>query len=274
MRRVKFCCTAAVCRDCTLLYPQLVPHEPARLGARTAFNIEIRVRAVFVASVSHRRSTKTQSATGGRSVRLRALVIVVTLLAELSRAGSVWAQGPRGFSDGVDFEPPLIEHEEIREADAAFRQRFVAQVVDDRELASVTLNWRFRGESEYTRTAMSRVSSSSTWTGQVPTSPSESRSIEYFIEARDVGGNRTVRGFVFNPLVRRIINVEPTNVPVVAEKEPAAPASKTIYYVLGALALGIIAGAASSRSSGGTDNGECGAEGCSVVIRFEPPVTQ
>jgi len=119
----------------------------------------------------------------------------------------------------------------------------VAQVVDDRELASVTLNWRFRGESEYTRTAMSRVSSSSTWTGQVPTSPSESRSIEYFIEARDVG-------------------------------EPAAPASKTIYYVLGALALGIIAGAASSRSSGGTDNGECGAEGCSVVIRFEPPVTQ
>jgi len=190
VRRVKFCCTAAVCRDCTLLYPQLVPHEPARLG------------------------------------------------------------------------------------DAAFRQRFVAQVVDDRELASVTLNWRFRGESEYTRTAMSRVSSSSTWTGQVPTSPSESRSIEYFIEARDVGGNRTVRGFVFSPLVRRIINVEPTNVPVVTENEPAAPASKTIYYVLGALALGIIAGAASSRSSGGTDNGECGAEGCSVVIRFEPPVTQ
>ncbi len=230
--------------------------------------------SVLPASVPSRKSTRASASGALSSPRLRACITVLILLGELVRVSSVWAQGPRGYIDGVDYEPPLIEHEQIRESDAALRQRFVAQVVDDRELASVTLNWRFRGEISYTRTAMSRVSSSSTWSGEVPTSPTESRAIEYYIEARDVGGNRTVRGFVFNPLVRRIVNADAEIQPVAVQDERVAPRSRTLYYVLGALALGVIAGVASSRSSGGSDDGECGADGCEVVIRLEPPVTQ
>lgn len=229
------------------------------------------------ASSANRHLTAATFKTAGRRRRLRTCVTALILLAELCRGASVWAQAPPGVVGDLDLEPPLIEHEQVLQADAGFRQRFIAQVVDDRELASVSLSWRFSGESRYARVAMNRLSSSSTWIGEVPTDPAESRSIEYFIEARDTGGNRTVQGFVFSPLVRRIIDPAPPPVDPAdnaAEADPITPRSRTLYYVLGALAIGMIAGVASTRSSGGVDNRECGADGCDVVIRFEPPVAQ
>lgn len=231
--------------------------------------------SVYLTASQRVRPRRATPGVCSRGIKL--LVTTLFLLAELCRGTAALAQGPSGFAGGLDLEPPLIEHEIVSEADASFRQRFFAQVVDDRELASVTLHWRYAGEGNYARVAMNRVSTSSTWVGEVSTSPADARAIEYFLEARDVGGNRTVRGFVFSPLVRRIVNPDRPAAPAAERtadaQAPEASRSRTIYWVLGALAVGVLAGLASGGSSGGNDNGECGNDGCEVVILFEPPVS-
>ena len=200
---------------------------------------------------------------------------------------------------GVDLEPPLIEHEALPEVEAAERQSFAAQVVDDRELASVRLYWRYAGETRFEAEAMRRVSSSSTWVADVPTPPDETRAIEYWIEARDAGGNRTVRGFAFSPLVRRTARPAGSvaggdgggasgparqresrrGVPTGGVAEPGTEASggrTTLWVVLGAVGLALVVGlAASGGGGGGTPDpvGGCDADGCDVTITFDPPVT-
>ena len=205
--------------------------------------------------------------------------------------------GATAQDDDVDLEPPLIEHEVLPEADAASRQSFVAQVVDDRELASVRLYWRHAGETRFEPLPMGRVSSSSTWIAEVATEPDETRSIEYWIEARDRGGNRTVRGFAFSPLVRRVLappgavasgdgtgssgparpRESRRGVPGGAPgAEPGqAPARRTaLWVVLGALGAALVVGLAASGGGGGGggSGGGCGDDGCEVTITFDPPV--
>ena len=202
----------------------------------------------------------------------------------------------------VDLEPPLIEHEVLAESAAASRQSFVAQVVDDRELASVKLFWRYAGETRFGPVPMTQVSSSSTWIAQVPTAPDELRAIEYWIEARDAGGNRTVRGFAFSPLVRTVVprtggtvaggpgtaagpgrpRESRRGVPVsgTGNGSPAeSPDRRTgLWVVLGALGLALVVGLASSSGGGGgggggpDPDGGCGADGCTLTITFDPPL--
>jgi len=107
-------------------------------------------------------------------------------------------------SDLTDVEPPLIEHTVMDAVEAAERQSFIATVVDDAELDSVSLYYRFQDDPTYNSLEMSRVSYSSTYIAHVPTDTNSARNIEYYIQARDKAGNRTVRGFAFNPLVREI----------------------------------------------------------------------
>ena len=231
---------------------------------------------------------------GRRAVRAAALAAACGALA-CARAAAQ--------DGGVDLEPPLIEHEALPEAEAAERQSFAAQVVDDRELASVRLYWRYAGETGFESEAMRRVSSSSTWVADVPTPPEETRAIEYWIEARDAGGNRTVRGFAFSPLVRRIARPAGSvaggdggtsgparpresrrGVPTGGAPEPATEARggrTALWVVLGAVGLALVVGLAASGGGGGGGGGGgspdpvggCDADGCDVTITFDPPVT-
>ena len=225
--------------------------------------------------------------------------------AALAACGALACARAAAQDGGVDLEPPLIEHEALPEAGAAARQSFAAQVVDDRELAAVRLYWRYAGETGFESLAMRRVSSSSTWVADVPTSPDETRAIEYWIEARDAGGNRTVRGFAFSPLVRRIARPAgglatgdagaasgPASGParpresrrgVPAGTGSAEPGTGTsggrtaLWVVLGALGLALVVGLAASGGGGGGGSsdpvGGCDADGCDVTITFDPPVT-
>ncbi len=216
-------------------------------------------------------------------------------LAALCGACVFLAHSPvRAQIDELDLEPPLIEHEVLAEAEAAPRQSFVAQVVDDRELASVRLYWRLSGQGAFDRLPMTRVSGSSTWLARVPTDPEEARDIEYWIEARDAGGNRTVRGFAFNPLVRRIVSAplaaRAPGRPRDARRDsgngtpsgtPAEPESdrRALWVVLGAVGVAVLVGLAASGGDGGgggeenpPTTGGCGPEGCRVVLTFDPPV--
>ena len=231
----------------------------------------------------------------GARARGRASVAAVATAAALALCLALSGPGLAQERTPIDLEPPLIEHEVLAEADAAERQSFVAQVVDDRELASVRLFWRLAGDEVFEPVPMARVSSSSTWIAQVPTEPGDDRRIEYWIEARDAGGNRTVRGFAFSPLVRRIVPAGrapaagPGRPREARSGEPARTGSpesgsdgrRTLWAVLGTLGVVLLVGLASSGGDGGGGGGggepeppgDCGDDGCEVTITFGPPVT-
>jgi len=198
-------------------------------------------------------------------------------------ASSVQAQGS---AEEFDMEPPLIEHEVVTESDAAQSQPFMATVVDDQKLKTVTLFHRRAGETSYTPELMNRLSTSSTWMARIETDASDGRDIEYYIEARDESGNRTLRGFTFSPLVRQILSTS-----VLADNEQsgtapkassgaeavAVPASrsrkKTLYYVLGAVGVAVVAGLALGQQDdgGGDASSSCSVEGCELVFTVEQP---
>jgi len=181
-------------------------------------------------------------------------------------------------SGPIDVEPPLIEHEIVSTVTADARQSFFATVVDDDELDSVSLYYRFQNDPTYSSVPMNRVSFSSTYIAHVPTSRASDRNIEYYIQARDKAGNRTVRGYAFNPLVREIN---------LAGEEPAASTTSTgttaasggsrvrtiLYVVLGILTLGVIAGSASrsNSSSPAPGGGNCSDGLCTITITVEQP---
>ncbi|MFK8075186.1 MAG: hypothetical protein AB8B84_01275 [Granulosicoccus sp.] len=184
----------------------------------------------------------------------------------------------------VDVDPPLIEHDVTAQAEAGIRQTFVATVVDDGELDNVTFYYRFAGETNFSRFLMTPLSSSSTYIAQVPTDPKLYSAIEYYIQARDVSGNRTVRGYTFSPLVREILQpqsaVSPTakaaeQAPAIVE-ESSSGIPKFVYILGGVLLLGLIAGGASGGSSGGgadiVDGEACGADGCRLTITVNRPL--
>ena len=189
-----------------------------------------------------------------------------------------WGVTPAFAQSGslIDVDPPLIEHEIVDTVESNIRQTFVATVVDDDELDSVRLFYRFEGEPTYSTKLMSRVSFSSSYIAQINTDPSVETSIEYYIQAKDNSGNRTVRGYAFNPLVRSIVLSEDTlaanagesEIQKVTAEESSKP-GKALYIVLGVLAVGLLAGLA-----GGGDGGSSGCEdrGCQIDINIDVPV--
>lgn len=201
-------------------------------------------------------------------------------LAQFERGG--YQRPSLGGSEAgpVDLEPPLIEHDVIGEAEADIRQTFVATVVDDQELDSVLFYYRFAGETSYSRYVMMPLSFSSTYIAQIPTDPDNVDAIEYYIQARDASGNRTVRGYTFSPLVRNLIPPA-VEVPIAATEQAATEAAveesgsrfpKVVYIVGGVLLLGLIAGAAGS-SGGGSDSGgsDCDTAGCRLSLTVDQP---
>jgi len=171
-------------------------------------------------------------------------------------------------SGSIDVEPPLIEHEVVSALEADIRQTFFATVVDDNELDSVSLYYRFQKDPTYSTVLMKRVSFSSTYIVHVPTDPDSDRDIEYYIQARDKAGNRTVRGFAFNPLLREInfSTAPPAAAPAPVKADTTAPAigkkRTVLYVVLGALAVGLIAGLANSSGGSGGSGGSTPSEPC------------
>lgn len=166
-------------------------------------------------------------------------------------------------SSGTDFESPIIEHEESLGGLIGGLETFNATVVDNDELESVKLFYRFSGQSVFNEVEMIPVAASSNYSTQVDTSAVESdgpEAIEYYIRAEDVSGNLVLKGFAFEPLERtfEMPVVEPVAPVATAEEIKPKRGINWLYVGLGVLAVGALAGAA---ASGGGDDGNGGGGG-------------
>jgi len=162
-----------------------------------------------------------------------------------------------------DIRSPVIELEVIAESTADNAQLFTAKVIEDKLLKDVFLYHRRAGQQPFTPTAMEQAGNSTSYSVSLPTDPTDLRAIEYYIQARDEGGNRTVEGFAFDPYTRFLTAskqvADTTATPtVVTTSEPAASeaAGKIRWWhiVAGVLVVGAVASLSSGGDSGGENN--------------------
>lgn len=186
-----------------------------------------------------------------------------------------------------DFEAPLIEHELLKSGELGEAQIFSANVVDNIELKSVSIFYRFTGVEQFEQIPMEPVSTSSFFSATIPTEqlPIEETSIEYYLQAEDVAGNIVLKGYIFDPLIRTLritasgadtqatsTTIEESGTAVTDQPVPKKK-SRTLYYVLGALGLVALAGLAASSSGGSDDpvDESCVNSVCMVNLQVEQP---
>lgn len=172
-----------------------------------------------------------------------------------------------------DVTAPVITVNEVKDGIAGETQVFTAEVSDDQGLKDVKLYIRYAGQQPYTSMTMERLGDTDFYSVNVGTDASETRTMEYYVQARDEGGNRVIKGFAFEPLLRALIppgdsaEVAPAEsavqsaadveVPVVetaavTEEKPSAGKLKWWHIALGVLAIGALASAAGGGSDGGS----------------------
>lgn len=181
--------------------------------------------------------------------------------------------------DGPDFEAPFIDHEVSAGGLIGGVEVFRASVVDNDELASVQLFFRYESETEYTRVNMRRVSGSSEYTARVVTSSADDNTtgIEYYIRAEDVAGNLVLKGFAFQPLLRSFSAAPVSELPAQASgsatvETPEVTGGKInwLYVALGVLVVGGIAASAGGGGGGTPSPADC-TGGCTVTVTAQPP---
>ena len=126
-----------------------------------------------------------------------------------------------------DVESPIIELEAVLEATAGETQIFTALVADDKQLKDVTLYHRRAGRQAFDRAAMLPLGTTGYYSADLPTDPTDLRPIEYYVQARDQGGNRSISGFAFDPYQRIISAGETAVEPVAEQPTPAKPIAPT-----------------------------------------------
>lgn len=164
-----------------------------------------------------------------------------------------------------DTEPPIIEIEALAESVADNTQVFAAQIAEDRVLLDAILYFRRQGQTAFTGAVMNPIGDTGYYSVSIETDPSDLRTIEYYLQARDESGNRTVSGFAFDPFQRQLLPATSRIVQSSIPNETAStsigtsPESVTPFYkrswvqiALGVIAVGVLASAAGG--SGGSSD--------------------
>ncbi len=167
-------------------------------------------------------------------------------------------------AQSIDLTGPVIELEELADGEADFTQVFTVQIVDDVLLKDATLYYRREGQLPFTPAPMEALGDTGYFSVSIPTDNTDLRTLEYYVQARDDAGNRTVSGFAFDPYQRtlqassKISSTETPEASVVltpvTSNEEAAPSilqKRWVQVTLGILAAGVLA---SMASSGGDDS--------------------
>ena len=183
----------------------------------------------------------------------------------LAAAAFVLINGPAAAQNASsDTTPPVIDLEELADGVADNSQVFTVQITEETELQGATLFYRRNGQEPYTEAPMQPIGNSELYTVSIDTDPTDLRPIEYYIQARDTAGNRTVSGFAFDPYSRSLTpslairsrpqaaqdaDIEPEIAPIATSK----PFYKRRWFqvTLGVIAVGALA---STLASGGGDD--------------------
>ena len=198
---------------------------------------------------------------------------------------TVLAVGPVQAQSVQDNEPPMLDLEVVETGTAGDSQVFSATVTDNDEVLEVVVYLRIQGTDTYERVPMDPIPGTSFYTVTVDVTTDEATVLEYYMNASDVSGNRVVRGFAFDPLVRILMTpeelaqtTEPAAAPTTPTPAPTPPRTglstgqKVLFIGLGVLAVGALAAAASSGGggSGGGDDMPGGGPEIPVLITVDP----
>lgn len=161
----------------------------------------------------------------------------------------------------TDVDPPVVELEVVTEGVQGETQVFSATVNDNTSVLSVILHYRFNDSSNFESVPMTAIQGTDIYTASVDTTGVSAGVIQYYLEAKDAGNNRTVEGFAFDPFERVLVEqsivtaeAAPADVPVA--NQPMSFQRKLAYGLLGLLVVGGLASAAGGSSGGSGDSGE------------------
>ncbi len=167
-------------------------------------------------------------------------------------------------AQAADLEPPTIALEEIEKGIAGEMQTFTATITDNQQLVSVVLFHRLAGDENYRSTEMLPIADSDIHSASVAITTDDPRDIEYYIQAEDFGGNKALKGFAFDPLVRMI---SPDVVAIATVAAGPTPASRNRKFLWGA--IGLIAVVVLATQAGGSDSGGSAPPATEVPIDIE-----
>ncbi|MEE9318942.1 MAG: hypothetical protein V3U76_00705 [Granulosicoccus sp.] len=166
----------------------------------------------------------------------------------------------------TESDPPEIQLEMVDEGARGDNQVFTATVTHSTGVESVTLHYRMADAGDYQSLDMSVLASTDIYTASVETRGMDATIIQYYIEARDAAGNRSIRGFAFDPLQREL--VDSTAVAAQSTTAPANAGSGKRKILYGVLGLVVLAGLAAAAGGDNDSGGNQGAAGPDVPVRI------
>lgn len=173
----------------------------------------------------------------------------------------------------LDLLPPVIEYTPVDTGVPGEVQEFKATVTEDGNYVSVVLHHRFSGDQLYASTEMLPLEEGTDiYSATVVTDLEDIRNLEYYIHAEDAEGNRAVRGFSFDPLIRKI--GDDTTATMAGSTAASSPGvsegssgpNKWVWGLLGAL---VVIAAAGAASSGGSGDGQSGNPPTNVTLQVQ-----
>ena len=165
-------------------------------------------------------TTPNLTMTTDQPLVLRALRKLICCLASFTMVAVSVLANPvvaQTTSELSDTEPPVIEMDQVEQGIAGQMQVFAVNVTDDQSLLAVLLFHRLSGEEKFNSVDMAALEGTDEFSVSIPSSADDVRDIEYFIQAEDTAGNRSIKGFTFDPLIR--VMSAPTALAAVVDPE-------------------------------------------------------
>ena len=173
--------------------------------------------------------------------RLTAGFLAAVLTVILTTLGLMTSAQAQQTTSALDLEPPRIAFEPSDRGLAGEVQVFSATVSDDIQLDAVYLYHRLLGDVSYSVVQMDQLDDTSIFSAKIATSADDARDIEYYLLAEDVSGNKTLRGFAFDPLVKDITADMVATSATLGTGVGMSRNRKILWTVLGIAAVGLIA---------------------------------
>lgn len=173
---------------------------------------------------------------------------------------------PQLHAQTLDTEPPEVGFDTVDEARKGDSQVFTVTATDNQIIQSIVIFYRMGPDADYQSANMMQIGETDLYTLTIPANsiPESTELIQYYIEAKDQAGNRTLQGFSFDPAERVLIDSGSAlagNTPQKAQEEESALGSlsttqKVVYTALGVILVGALIAAAGSSDSGGSSGGQ------------------